>query len=878
MPVLPSALTLSATLRQAVTVLALVKSVAGLLAIALAPGATDGMPFPIEIFLVHLLVFSAVGGWLILGSREDERAEDLGVTFLVLATMFADRPLRLSAVHLANSAAPWFEAIRTMLVSAFGPWLIWRFAQAFPRNVALGRYRGVATAMTRIACVLGLLAFAGSVAKAIFIVWTGQISGPAWLSTVGREQPGYWVVWILVMLAALALAVRNTRSAPIEERRRARLFAAGLVFGLAPMAIDVLLEMLVPPFGRMMSAPGMRELSGWIVYPPFLSLPFTTAYAVMVNEALTVNLVVRRALSYALARATLLGLMCVPIAMLAWFLYDHRSIPISTLLQGPRPFVLLTLVGATAALLPLRRRLMNVLDRRFFREQYDSRRILGGLIDRSRNASTVSALYELLATEIDRALHVDGVSLLLVDETQRQLVPVGPAGRPLPSGAAIVLLLTGSEDPLDVGLTDPHGPLHRLPESERRWLTDCGFRLLVPIGGASGGTLVGAIGLGAKRSELPFSVEDRWLLTAIASSSSVVLDNLRLRTPRAGLSSSGGFDGQHGAAEEGLLPAAECLRCLLVQSGGHTCPACGAPLERAPLPHLLRGTFRVDRRIGAGGMGVVYLAVDLNLGRRVAIKTLPAVTPDYAHRMRREARAMGTLHHEHLATIFGLEFWDGRPLLVVEYFEAGMLHERLHRGPLPVRTALQIGIGLAKGLEHVHTAGILHRDIKPSNIGFTSSGTPKLLDFGLAKFASPEPSGGEGPSDNMSLRTTHSGTKLWGDASLAGGRMIGTPLYFSPETVALEPADEAVDLWALAMVLYECVTGTHPMKSDSMGETLRRITRAQVPDVRELRPDCPEALGAFFSSALHRHRRQRPQSALDFRLFLERAAESAGTN
>jgi serine/threonine protein kinase len=269
-------------------------------------------------------------------------------------------------------------------------------------------------------------------------------------------------------------------------------------------------------------------------------------------------------------------------------------------------------------------------------------------------------------------------------------------------------------------------------------------------------------------------------------------------------------------------------------------------------------------------MGVVYLAMDLNLGRRVAIKTLPAVSPEHAHRLRREARAMGALHHEHLATIFGLEFWDGRPLLVVEYFEAGMLHERLHEGPLPLRAALEIGIGLARALEQVHGAGILHRDIKPSNIGFTGSGTAKLLDFGLAKFASQAAARPEAESGTDPQSTTQSGRRLW-EASVAG-RMIGTPLYFSPETVAMKPADEAVDLWALAMVLYESLAGRHPMRSASMSETFTRIAHAEVPDLVTLRPECPSQLAAFFRTALHRNRRQRPSHALDFRQQLERIA------
>ena len=105
--------------------------------------------------------------------------------------------------------------------------------------------------------------------------------------------------------------------------------------------------------------------------------------------------------------------------------------------------------------------------------------------------------------------------------------------------------------------------------------------------------------------------------------------------------------------------------------------------------------------------------------------------------------------------------------------------------------------------------------------------------------------------------------------------MIGTPLYFSPETVATEPADEAVDLWALAMVLYESLAGRHPLKSASMSEMFTRIARGDIPDIRQLRPDCPAALADFFGAALHKQRRHRPASALEFRQQLERIAAQA---
>ena len=152
----------------------------------------------------------------------------------------------------------------------------------------------------------------------------------------------------------------------------------------------------------------------------------------------------------------------------------------------------------------------------------------------------------------------------------------------------------------------------------------------------------------------------------------------------------------------------------------------------ATVPHVLRGVFRFEKRIGAGGMGVVYRATDLNLKRDVAIKTLPRLTADHAVQLKREAQAMALLNHPNLAVIHGIESWRGTPFLVEEYLAGGTLADRLREGPMAVGEALEIGIGLAGVIGQLHASGIIHCDIKPSNIGFSQTGVMKLLDFGLA--------------------------------------------------------------------------------------------------------------------------------------------------
>lgn len=312
------------------------------------------------------------------------------------------------------------------------------------------------------------------------------------------------------------------------------------------------------------------------------------------------------------------------------------------------------------------------------------------------------------------------------------------------------------------------------------------------------------------------------------------------------------------ACDQSDEPASECSSCgAIFPHSTSTCPSCSIPLNPALLPPVLLGKYRVERRLGSGGNGVVYKAVDVQLARSVAIKTLLAMAHDLALRLRREARAAAAVSHPNLAIIHAFEIWRGAPILIYEYLSGGMLSDRVRTGPLGVHDTLRYGRILADALATLHEAGILHRDLKPSNVGFTASGAPKVLDFGLARaildnrLDSASPSEAKAPSGSVWARLTSTGA------------IIGTLPYLSPEAIAGMTPDESFDLWSLALILYECIAGVDPLHADDEDQTVIRIAGARIPDVRSYRSDCPEAVAELFHYALARDIRGRPQRAME---------------
>jgi predicted Ser/Thr protein kinase len=279
------------------------------------------------------------------------------------------------------------------------------------------------------------------------------------------------------------------------------------------------------------------------------------------------------------------------------------------------------------------------------------------------------------------------------------------------------------------------------------------------------------------------------------------------------------------------------------------------------------GQYRIERVLGEGGMGVVYLAEDVRLGRTVALKALAArFTGDEGRRqrLRREARAAASLTHPGIATVYALEEFDGQIFIAGEYVPGETLREELARGPLSAVRALDTALNVARALAVAHDRGIVHRDLKPENIVRTGSGDVKILDFGLARFRDPPPSLAHLTDDGM---------------------ILGTPAYMSPEQIRGTAVDGRSDLFSLGIVLYELVTGIHPFAAADPASTIARILESEPARLADLAPATrwnPGALGALedlVTSCLRKAPELRFRSAHDLVDALEHArASMAGSS
>jgi tRNA A-37 threonylcarbamoyl transferase component Bud32 len=763
-----------------------------------------------QLVLAFLAVLSVVSG-LALGLGGRNRAALSAGGFLAgLGATLGFRLLEPNVVLIAS------EPLRDAVIMAFvivpaGLWcrFLLQLAAELPVALRISRIQQTLIEGVSIVAVVRSVLLAWSQCGALFdhlpAAFTGAILR---LLDSGALQLLPYLATALLGIAFIARQARAMRSRDFGEAgERARIAGWGCAAGVGiPIAAAALQA------GSLVVSGGLlvpREVMALLLLPVAL-VPLSLSYALLARRVERPGVVAQRAIVFAVADGALLLLAVAPLGWLAFYLYRHFDERLAA-----HAATLVTLVSVTVLSLGMVVPLRRSLRRLFFRKTGGAAIASAGVVRAIRDASDTAALAAALASGIDRAVPVESVALF-VHDTERSIL-ADPVNRLAP--LSLTSRIVSARGPIDISAAaSPAG-------AEHAWAEQRSFRLLLPLRG-SGDALLGVIAVGEAMSGLPLNDEERAILDAVATSTALMLENLTLRSaaaPRQG--------------DAGPLRALICPSCgrLFDPLAAVRCDVDAMPLAPATVPRLLHGKFRLDQRIGAGSMSVIYRAHDLALGRDVAIKTLPPLSPEMTGRLEREASAAAALAHPSIATIHAFETWHGRPMLVFELLEGGTLAEEIARGALDPHRVVEIGAALAAALEHAHSAGVLHRDVKPSNVGFSRDGTPKLIDFGLA---------------------------VRSDGATA---LAGTPLYLSPEAILGSAASESDDVWSLALTLYEALTGRNPFAAPTATLVMNAILGRHLPDPRAFRSAIPQHVAEIFMRALARDPSARLRTARDLR-------------
>ena len=778
-------------------------------------------------FANHLVGFGVTAFLLLVAGRREPRAWLLGLYCLLSASQSAhlmlpafllDMPPPDMFAEFLREIPPRTQLFFMLYVPSyvFAPAVLWAFARECPGICRRTRLDDFARRMVPVSVGIGFALWIAG-AAVITLAQAGVAGAPVSLTIDASVS----TLHTLTLAAAVVVAAR-ARTAPADEVRRIVIFSVGFLMHTGAAAAVNGIEVFQP--GDWVSN---FERSPLIVAREFLRFPglfllWYSALAVRVLHPREVARACRRLLvrpglleATGLAAAVALGLLVA----------GDPGREVGAVIADPLPLALFATAGVLVLAALGRGPILRRFDAWAYPETVDQRHVLAAATARLARAEEAGAVHRTVRRAVRRGC---GSAAALVAATgpgrpgEAFRAPEARIG-PLPRGSAIVHMLESADGTLRVHPGDASSFFQLLPEPEAAWVTETDADAIATVPGP-GGELAGVLLVGPRFDGRPVRTADVPFLEALGAAAGLALGRIW-----AALAP--------GTPTPEAPPARECPVCRLLAAPGEApgC-GCGSAYVETEVPALLAGKFRMIRRLGAGGMGAVYLARDVRLQRSVAVKALPGTSVSGL-----EAWAMADVAHPGVAGILGIESWRGRPFLLLEYLAGGTLADRLRSGPVPEREAVHTAAVLADALAALHDAGYLHGDVKPSNIGFTAGGAAKLLDFGLARAS-------------------------------GSGAAGGTLRYASPEILSGQLPGEADDVWSLCVVLYEMASGEHPFEGGSADEVARRIRRRRIgrPGAA-VGPGPPTALIAFAAATLRGARSARPATARAFASALRRA-------
>lgn len=774
------------------------------------------------IFLAYKFITLAIGLFVVFNRPRDLVSRLGGWVLVVMATVFQEFEWGQAA---AMRQLPWLIAIPAMLVyvsAAFRTPLLAAFFCLYPKRLFENRWLWIAFwAGPVVATVYALYLLARTIYDPQHL--TGL--APRWVLLAFGVQS---LVYLVAVLVVLPLSYWKLET--LTDRRRFRVLVFGALVAMLfylPRVIGTSLINLSPGFYEFFESPWvyMACSVGMLIFP------LSFAYAILKHRLFDVRVIIRSGVQYALARRVLLGIPVVAIALLVGTVVAQGRQPLFSVLQTHAgTYIAIAALAALAS--TQRQKWLAALDRRFFRDKYDAQQLFHEIVEEIRRAESVEEVAPRVVARVAEALHTQGCGLLVrkPGESAYHVVaaaPLGSLNTDLPATNKLIPLVRMLECSVPITQAGSGWIGQQLPQVDKDFVQKAKIELLVPVALKEGSTEALLV-LGGKLSEEPYSKEDTALLENVASALALLLMR------GSGLHPGRAFE--------------ECPVCGTCYDTGTTrCDKEGSALVLVASPRLLGGRYRLDGRLGQGGMGKVYRGTDTSLSREVAVKMIRDeffADRKAIEKFRQESQVTGSFAHPNVVTVydFGVEAGH-RVYLVMELLEGITMRQELRsKQRLDATRTLELFEGICAGVGAAHARGLIHRDLKPENIFLSqkeSREMVKITDFGIAKAL---PQTADETRDTMT------------------GALVGTIKYMSPEQLRGRSMSPRWDLWALTVIAYEALCGCAPFTGEDLTMLESAIMGVNFPAISGLLPDAPPQWQEFFESAFAHEEADRPGS------------------